>query len=79
MKPVTLEEYIEAGEEFFPKYYYVSRELGENAKAEDILKVMESLAGVAMKKRAEDKGVGPWGFLKENLDEKVEESEKTDT
>ena len=43
MKPVTLEEYIEAGEEFFPKYYYVARELGEDAKAEDILKVMESL------------------------------------
>jgi len=71
MKPVTLEEYIEAGEEFFPKYYYVSRELGEDAKAEDILKVMESLAGVALKKRDEN-NVGPWGFLKENLDEKEE-------
>ena len=36
MKPVTLEEYIEAGEEFFPKYYYVSRELGDDAKAEEV-------------------------------------------
>ena len=78
MKPITLNEYIDAGEEFFPKYYYVARELGDDAKAEDILKVMESLAGVAMKKRAEDKGVGPWGFLKENLDEeKTEETVDT--
>jgi len=74
MKPITLEEYIDAGEEFFPKYYYVARELGDDAKAEDILKVMESLAGVAMKKRSEN-SAGPWGFLKENLEEKAEESD----
>ena len=46
---VTLEDYQKAGEEFWPKYWYVSKELGEGAKAEEILKVMESLAGVAMK------------------------------
>ena len=74
MKPVTLQEYIDAGEEFFPKYYYVARELGDDAKTEDILKVMESLAGVAMKKRGEN-SAGPWGFLKENLEEKAEESD----
>ena len=56
MKPVTLEEYQSAGDEFWPKYWYVAKELGENAKAEEILKVMESLAGVAMRKRTEDKG-----------------------
>ena len=55
MKPITLDEYKEAGEEFFPKYFYVAKELGEDAKAEEILKVMESLAGVVMKKRVEDK------------------------
>ena len=65
MKPPTLEQYQAAGEEFFPKYFYVARELGEGAKAEEILKVMESLAGVAMKKRSEDK-VGPWGFVKDD-------------
>ena len=53
-KPVTLEEYQTAGEEFFPKYFYVAGELGEGAKTEDIIKVMESLAGVAMRKRAEE-------------------------
>ena len=63
MKPLTLHEYVDAGEDFFPKYYYVAGELGEGAKAEDILKVMESLAGVAMKNRAEEK-TGPFGFNK---------------
>lgn len=60
---VTLEDYQKAGEEFWPKYWYVSKELGEGAKAEEILKVMESLAGVAMKQKAEDK-IGPFGFNK---------------
>ena len=53
-KPVTLEEYQTAGEEFFPKYFFVAKELGEGAKTEDILKVMESLAGVAMRIRTEE-------------------------
>ena len=54
MKPITVEEYQTAGEEFFPKYWYVAKELGEGASAEDILKVMESLSGVAMRKRSEE-------------------------
>ena len=68
MKPITLDEYKEAGEEFFPKYFYVAKELGEGAKAEEILKVMESLAGVVMKKRSETK-VGPFGFNKKPPEE----------
>ena len=60
---VTLEEYQKAGETFWPKYWYVAKELGEGAKAEEILKVMESLAGVAMKQKVEDK-IGPFGFNK---------------
>ena len=52
-KPVSLEEYQSAAEEFFPKYFFVAKELGEGAKTEDILKVMESLAGVAMRQRSE--------------------------
>ena len=74
-KPVTLEEYQTAGEEFFPKYFYVAGELGEGAKTEDIIKVMESLAALAMKKRGEN-SAGPWGFLKENLEEITEDSTK---
>jgi hypothetical protein len=65
MKILTLEDYEKAGELFWPKYWYVSKELGEGAKAEDILKVMESLGGVALKLAAEDKD-GPFGFNKTN-------------
>ena len=64
---ITLEDYEKAGEEFWPKYWYVAKELGENAKTEDVLKVMESLAGVAMKQKVEKK-IGPFGFNK-NTDE----------
>ena len=61
MKTITVEDYQEAGKEFWPKYWLVARELGENAKAEDILKVMESLAGVATRQKAESKA-GPMGM-----------------
>ena len=54
MKPLSLEEYTKAGEEFWPKYWYIAKELGEGARTEDILKVMESLAGVAMRLRTEE-------------------------
>ena len=30
-------------EEFFPEYYYVMGEMGEGAKPEDVLKVMEAV------------------------------------
>jgi len=50
-QPITVEDYKEHSQEFFDKYFYVAKELGEGAKAEDILKIMESLAGVVMKKR----------------------------
>ena len=46
MKTITLEEYEKAGDEFWPKYWYVAKQLGEDAKPEQVLKVMESLAGV---------------------------------
>ena len=55
MKPVTQNEYLVAGEEFWPKYWYVAKELGEGAKAEEVLKIMESLAGVAMRIRNDEK------------------------
>ena len=65
---ITVEDYQKAGEEFWPKYWYVAKELGENAKAEDILKIMESLAGVAMKQKVKDK-IGPFGFNKKGKEE----------
>ena len=73
MKLLTLEDYEKAGEEFWPKYWYVSKELGEGAKVEDILKVMESLGAVALKIKVEDKLSGPFGFNKKKDDESTEE------
>jgi|TARA_Y100000033_G_C2745603_1_gene110890 hypothetical protein len=70
MKPITLEEYKEAGEDFWPKYDYIAKELGEGAKPEQVLKIMEALAGVVMKKRVEDK-LAPFGFNKEKKDADV--------
>jgi hypothetical protein len=67
MKPITLDEYKEAGEEFWPKYDYVAQNIGEGAKTEDILKVMETLAGIVMKKRVDDK-LAPFGFFKKTND-----------
>ena len=32
---------------FWPKYWYIAKELGEDARTEDILKVMEAVGGVA--------------------------------
>ena len=68
MKPITVEDYEQVSDEFFAKYNFVAKELGEGAKTEDILKVMESLTGLVMKKRSEDKG-GPMGFNKETNDD----------
>ena len=69
MKLLTLEDYQKAGESFWPKYWYVAKELGEDAKAEDILKVMETLGGVALKVKLEEKMSGPFGFNKKKEEE----------
>jgi len=68
MKILTLEDYQKAGETFWPKYWYVAKELGEDAKPEDVLKVMEAVGGVALKLKLEE--TLPFGFNK-----KKEESE----
>ena len=72
MKLLTLDDYQKAGEHFWDKFYYVMKELGENASVEDTLRVMESLGGVAMKLKSEeeDEKAGPFGFNK-----KTEEKE----
>ena len=69
MKTLTVEDYQNAGDEFWPKYWYISKELGEDAKVEDILKVMETIGGIAMKKKIEDKLAGPFGFNKKKEEE----------
>ena len=67
MKLLTLEDYQKAGETFWPKYWYVAKELGDNAKPEDILKVMEAVGGVALKLRLEDDDASPFGFNKKEV------------
>ena len=68
MKLLTLEDYEKAGESFWPKYWYVAKELGEDAKAEDILKVLESIGTVALRLKMEEKE-GPFGFNKKEDDD----------
>ena len=77
MKLLTLEDYQKAGEHFWDKYWYVSKELGEGAKTEDILKVMEALGGVALKLRDEEKSEGPFGFNKKTDEEEEQDGWKT--
>ena len=71
MKILTLEDYQKAGETFWPKYHYVAKELGDDAKPEDILRVMETLGGVALKFALEEKLTGPFGFNKKKYEEEV--------
>ena len=45
-------------------------EMGEDAKPEDVLKVMEAVGGLALKMRLEnDDEVGPFGFNKKTKEE----------
>ena len=67
MKLLTLEDYQKAGETFWPKYWYVAKELGEDTKPEQVLKVMEAIGGLALKLALEDKE-GPFGFNKKKED-----------
>ena len=77
MKLLTLEDYEKAGESFWPKYWYVAKELGEDAKAEDIIKVLESIGTVALRIKMEEKE-GPFGFNKKADDGTENGTEETD-
>ena len=74
MKLLTLDDYQRAGETFWPKYWYIAKELGEGAKTEDILKCMEAVGGVALKVALEEKSAGPFGFNKKNDDGTTEDN-----
>ena len=71
MKLLTVEDYQKAGETFWPKYWYVAKELGEDAKAEDVLRVLESIGTVALRLKLEEKD-GPFGFNKKDKEEEEE-------
>ena len=69
MKLLTLEDYQKAGESFWPKYWYIAKELGEDAKPEQVLKVMEAVGGLALKTALEEKLSGPFGFNKKEKED----------
>ena len=73
MKLLTVEDYQKAGESFWPKYWYVAKELGEDARAEDILKILESIGTVALRLKLEEKE-GPFGFNKKEEEEVTEQT-----
>ena len=51
--PLTLEEITEAAEVFFPLFEVVHSRMPKGSKTEDTLKVMESIAKLGHKQRAE--------------------------
>ena len=65
MKLLTLDDYQRPGETFWAMYCYIAKELGEDAKTEDIFKCMEAVGGVALKVALEEKSAGPFGFNKQ--------------
>lgn len=49
--PLTVEEFKDAADLFFPLYHVVTAEMPD-ARVEDVLKVMENLAKLAHRERA---------------------------
>ena len=70
----NVEDYEKYSGEFFD-IRGIAKQLGEGAKAEDILKIMESLGAVVMKKRMEDEGkIGPFGFIRDQIETNEEKA-----
>ena len=68
--PLTPSEVNDAAKEFFPLFDIVNRNMPENCTVEDTIKVMETVCGMAQKRRAFDKGeVDPFGFYKKSKEE----------
>ena len=67
-KPITVADYELVADDFFDKYNFVAERLPENTRAEDVIKIMQNLAGLVAKKRAEEK-TGTIGFVT-NTEEK---------
>jgi len=65
-KPITIEEYKEVGPEFFEKFFYVKNQLPHGTEVEEVLTIMETLAGLVLIKREEEEEEtdSKIGFLK---------------
>lgn len=77
-KPITLEEYADVGPEFFAKFNYVKTQLPADTEVNDILTIMETIAGLVMIKRDDEEEERAIGFLG-NMSEKEEQKEQMDT
>ena len=67
--PLTKEEMETAADKFFPLFNVVHSRMPDAATVEDTLKVMESVAKLAHKNRADKKkDTGPFGFNKDKED-----------
>lgn len=67
-KEITVEDYDLVAPDFFDKYNYVASRLPKDTKAEDVIKIMQQLGALVMKKRKEAT-TGLIGFVKEDTDE----------
>ena len=69
--PLTPEEVNDAAKEVFPLFDIVHRNMPENCKVEDTIKVMETVCSMAQKRRAieDPEKVGPFGFNKKSDEE----------
>jgi hypothetical protein len=70
MDPLTPEEVQAASDRFFPLFDIILRNMPENSKVEDCLKVMESVCTLAHKMRLEEgEDALPFGFNKHKQEE----------
>ena len=70
MDPLTPEEVQAASDRFFPLFDIILRNMPENSKVEDCLKVMESVCTLAHKMRLEEgEDTLPFGFNKQKQEE----------
>ena len=60
---ITVQDFIDVGEEFFDKYYYVARELGEDPNQKK-LKVMDALTSIVRYNTSNE--TKPVGFATED-------------
>ena len=69
-KPITVEDYKEVADDFFDKFNFGAERLPDGASAEDIIKIMQNLSGLVVKKRAESFKFQKRmiGFMKEECD-----------
>lgn len=72
--PLTTEEMTAAAEQFFPLFDVILKNMPEGSKIEDCLKVMESVAQLAHKRRVEEKLTAPFGFNKKKDEETNDDS-----